>query len=130
KCLCTVKLSRSLFPRYKSHNLDSLINRFGFTCENRHRALGDAQVLVDFVKLVESSFSAERIEKTVKRILKRPSVPVGVSNAVLDNLPETPGVYIFYGETNIPLYIGKSVNIRTRVLSHFSSSALSSTELK
>jgi len=33
-------------------------------------------------------------------------------------LPNAPGVYFFYGASTLPLYIGKSVNIRTRVLSH------------
>jgi len=38
---------------------------------------------------------------------------------MIDGLPRAPGVYIFYGEnTSLPLYIGKSVNIRARVLSH------------
>ena len=33
-------------------------------------------------------------------------------------LPQAPGVYFLYGNSTLPLYIGKSVNIRTRVLSH------------
>ena len=37
----------------------------------------------------------------------------------LEALPKQPGVYIFHGESDtLPLYIGKSVNIRSRVLSH------------
>jgi DNA polymerase III subunit epsilon len=40
---------------------------------------------------------------------------------VLDDMPEGPGVYVFYGENDIPLYAGKSVNLRSRVMSHFSS---------
>ncbi|MEN0616873.1 excinuclease Cho [Klebsiella indica] len=37
----------------------------------------------------------------------------------LDALPKQPGVYLFHGESNsLPLYIGKSINIRSRVLSH------------
>ena len=37
----------------------------------------------------------------------------------LEELPKQPGVYIFHGESDtLPLYIGKSVNIRSRVLSH------------
>ncbi|MCG5047876.1 excinuclease Cho [Pectobacterium brasiliense] len=37
----------------------------------------------------------------------------------LDGLPTAPGVYIFYGDSEtLPLYIGKSINIRARVLSH------------
>lgn len=34
-------------------------------------------------------------------------------------LPERPGVYYFYDKNNALLYIGKSINIRKRVLSHF-----------
>ncbi|STR39839.1 excinuclease cho (excinuclease ABC alternative C subunit) [Klebsiella michiganensis] len=37
----------------------------------------------------------------------------------LEALPRQPGVYLFHGESDtLPLYIGKSVNIRSRVLSH------------
>ena len=37
----------------------------------------------------------------------------------LNDLPTRPGVYLFHGESDtMPLYIGKSVNIRSRVLSH------------
>lgn len=40
--------------------------------------------------------------------------------AQLADLPRTPGVYLFHGESEtLPLYIGKSVNIRSRVMSHF-----------
>ena len=35
------------------------------------------------------------------------------------HLPHAPGVYIFWGDSSLPLYIGKSVDIRSRVLSHF-----------
>lgn len=38
----------------------------------------------------------------------------------IDNLPLCPGVYFFYGENNRLLYIGKSINIKKRVLQHFS----------
>ncbi len=38
----------------------------------------------------------------------------------LEDLPKAPGVYVFHGESDVmPLYIGKSVNIRSRVMSHF-----------
>lgn len=37
----------------------------------------------------------------------------------LSELPALPGVYVFHSESDtLPLYIGKSVNIRSRVLSH------------
>jgi DNA polymerase-3 subunit epsilon len=48
KVLCTVKLSRRLFPEFVRHNLDAVMERNGLTCSARHRALGDARVLHDF----------------------------------------------------------------------------------
>ncbi|WP_411705695.1 excinuclease Cho [Edaphovirga cremea] len=37
----------------------------------------------------------------------------------LATLPKCPGVYIFHGDSDVmPLYIGKSINIRSRVMSH------------
>ena len=49
KVLCTVKLSRKLYPEHKSHALDAVINRHGLTCIARHRAMGDTEVLALFV---------------------------------------------------------------------------------
>jgi len=46
--LCTVKLSRRLFPQHRRHNLDAVMERHGLSCAARHRALGDARVLGDF----------------------------------------------------------------------------------
>lgn len=37
----------------------------------------------------------------------------------LDNLPATPGVYFFKGDGDVPLYVGKAANLRTRVRSYF-----------
>jgi len=36
----------------------------------------------------------------------------------VSGLPHAPGVYIFHGDGGLPLYIGKSIDIRARVLSH------------
>lgn len=130
KHFCTVKLSRTLFPSYRHHNLDSLIQRFGFDCKNRHRALDDAKVLWQFYEYILKNFSKELLEKAVNFVLKQPTRPVNIDKHILDDLPEKSGVYIFYGQNGMPLYIGKSVNIRDRVLSHFSSDKDSSTESK
>ncbi|WP_136419568.1 GIY-YIG nuclease family protein [Herbaspirillum sp. ST 5-3] len=44
--------------------------------------------------------------------------PHHIDRASLDALPSKPGIYIFRDEQDRPLYVGKSVNIRSRVLSH------------
>jgi DNA polymerase-3 subunit epsilon len=66
----------------------------------------------------------------VNLALRKPSLPPRLQNGKLDTLPEQPGVYIMYGENGIPLYVGKSINIKDRVLSHFTSDIHSSTEMK
>jgi DNA polymerase-3 subunit epsilon len=47
-------------------------------------------------------------------------LPPHIERSMVDAVPEAPGVYLFYGESPAPLYVGKSVNMRQRVLSHFS----------
>ena len=44
--------------------------------------------------------------------------PAHIDRASLDALPGSPGIYLFLDHHGVPLYIGKSVSIRTRVLSH------------
>ena len=130
KQLCTVKLSRLLFPEHRHHNLDSIIERFQFEIENRHRAFSDAKILWDFYQKVQGIFPPEKLVQTVSHILKKPNTPPTLKNFDLSHLPESPGVYIFYGKSGQPLYVGKSKNIRDRVFNHFSLSAGNSLEMK
>ena len=44
--LCTVKLSRKLFPQFSKHSLDALIERHGLVCSARHRAMGDVDAVL------------------------------------------------------------------------------------
>ncbi len=69
--LCTLRLSRVLYPEHKKHNLSALIERFNFKCKNRHRAYDDAKVLLDFLKLVYKNFPGEHIETAVDRTMKK-----------------------------------------------------------
>lgn len=130
KHFCSIKLARQLFPNLRYYNLDSIIENFGITCKTRHRAYDDAKVIWDFYSYAQKTVDPNSFEKAVSLALRRPSTPLHVSEDVLDSLPEKPGVYIFYNKDNFPLYIGKSVNIRDRVLSHFSNDHLSATDLQ
>lgn len=128
--LCTAKLSRMLYPRYRRHNLDSLIERFGFTCDARHRALGDAKVLWDFLQMVYTTVDAKKLEKAMNLVTKNVSLPPAFSKEMIGKLPESAGVYTFFNERGAPLYIGKSVNLKDRVLSHFADATRSDKEAK
>jgi DNA polymerase-3 subunit epsilon len=118
--LCSVKLSRALFPEHKHHNLDSLIVRHDLKVSERHRALGDAQLIHQFWQDIHKTFDADLIAATVKKLVGRSSTPSQIDDSLIQSLPDTPGVYLFYGENDLPLYVGKSTHIKQRVLSHFS----------
>src|SRR5262245_24692156 len=128
RTLCTVKLSRRLYPDYRRHSLDSLIERHGIQCSARHRALGDAQAVWHFLRIAENEQGMERLQDVARNLSRMPALPPQIDRAMVDAIPEAPGVYLFYGEGGTLLYVGKSVAMRSRVLQHFSSDVNSSRE--
>ena len=119
RALCTVKLSRRLFPEAAGHGLDAIVARHELAATDRHRALGDARAIWAFVQALYRAFPEDVIAAVAKRILRIPSLPPQLPADALDHIPDTPGVYLFYGDNPLPLYIGKSVNLRDRVAAHF-----------
>lgn len=117
--LCTVKLSRRLFPEQLRHNLDAVMQRHGLACSARHRALGDARVLWDLWVKLRRELPPERLGGAVQTLMAATALPAHLPPDLADELPEGPGVYRFFGENDALLYIGKSVSLRTRVLGHF-----------
>ncbi|MEX2473705.1 exonuclease domain-containing protein [Marinobacter sp.] len=120
KVLCTVKLSRKLYPEFRRHNMDALIERHGLAQVQRHRAMGDVSAMLAFFTHALAEKGAEPVAEAVRVLLQRPSIPSHLPVDVLDELPRGPGVYRFYGENEVLLYVGKSTNIAQRVASHFS----------
>lgn len=120
RVLCTVKLSRSLYPQHKRHNMDALIARHGLAAGERHRAMGDVQSMQAFFEKAREEQGDEAFFAAVQRLLRRPSLPSHVESSLLESVPAVPGVYRFYGENDALLYVGKSINIYNRVSSHFS----------
>lgn len=128
--LCTVRLSRKLYPQHPKHNLDSLIERLGIRVEDRHRALADARVLVSFLRQAVQEHDVAVLRRAVDLVMARPALPPHLPEGLLDNLPDSPGVYLFYGDNDVPLYVGKSTSLRSRVLSHFAGDHRSTKEMR
>lgn len=128
--LCTVKLSRKLFPQYRRHNLDAIIERFGFPVQFRHRAFDDANIILKFFQKLPEIFSEEYITEVVQTVLKKPAIPAALDENKVMKIPQNPGVYIFYGSEGNPLYIGKSINLRDRIMAHFEGDNSSVSEMK
>ncbi|MFH2210010.1 MAG: exonuclease domain-containing protein [Pseudomonadota bacterium] len=117
--LCTVKLSRKLYPQHHKHNLDALIERHQLPVSSRHRALADAQAIHAFWGRIHTELPPEAIQNALHELLKPVSLPPELDVSTVEDLPEAHGVYLFYGENDAPLYIGKSSNIRRSALAHF-----------
>ena len=120
KSLCTVRLSRALYPHHRSHGLDAIMERHGLQTMARHRAMGDVEVVQAWLAVAARELGPQRLTQAALDLVRGPSsLPPMLETAVRD-IPNGPGVYLFYGESAQPLYIGKSVRLRERVLSHFS----------
>jgi DNA polymerase III subunit epsilon len=119
KTLCTVRLSRLLDADKAPHSLDAIRIRYRLPTTDRHRALGDSMALKHFFEALCAKHGEKAVLLGIKRLMQMPSLPAHLPPDSLTNIPHTAGVYFFYGENNHPLYIGKSVDLRARVASHF-----------
>ena len=118
--LCTVDLAQKLLPEVPSYKLGKLVRFLGIPIADVHRAHGDAQATVELFKvLLEKDSSKEIISAHIKTLNKK-QVPSKYLN-IIDELPTETGVYYIYNEAGSIIYIGKSKNIKKRVLSHLTS---------
>lgn len=130
RTLCTVKLSRKLYPHLQGHSLDAIMKRFRLNTAARHRGMGDVQLMLDFLEAVKQDLGSVKVLEAINLQLKGPTLPAGIDNSFLDKIQDVPGVYLFYDDTNLPLYIGKSIKLKTRVLNHFASDHATATEME
>lgn len=127
--LCTVRLSRRLAPELRRHGLSALKQTFGIHAGDSHRALADTRAMWDVMRALAARVPDREFVAVAERLLQRPTMPPNLDEGVLDELPSAPGVYRFYGEKDVLLYVGKSVDIRSRVMSHFNGDRYSGREL-
>jgi len=122
----TARLARHVVTRDEARNrkLGTLARLFGSPVEPDHRALTDARATVDVLHaLIErvgnlGVTSLEELEGFTSR------VPASTRRKrhLADDLPNAPGVYLFTDDRGRALYVGTSVDIRTRVRSYFTAS--------
>lgn len=130
KTLCTVRLSRLLYPQHKGHGLDAIMQRHGISTLERHRAMGDVEVMQAWLQIAREEHGAELLGAQALALLQSSAcLPPQLETPIAD-IPETAGVYIFYGDGSLPLYIGKSIKLRSRVLSHFQAASRSPREMR
>jgi DNA polymerase III subunit epsilon len=126
--LCTVRLSRALFPAEKRHGLDALVERHALVPSDRHRALADADLIWQFWQRLPALVPQETLDGQIERLTRRHRLAGEITDDLIDTAPPGHGVYVFYGENDTPLYVGRSVRVRQRVRSHLSGERRSSRE--
>lgn len=119
KLLCTVRLSRYLYKQEQGHSLAKLIARYEIPFLNRHRALDDARAILYFSQMAFEQHGTDVFNQAIKHQLTSQSLPPNLDKSELEGIENIPGVYIFKNEMRQPIYVGKSITLKKRIMSHF-----------
>ena len=118
--LCTVRLTRKTFPGLRSYSLGNLIRHFDIKVKDRHRAMADTLATVELLEMAfAKEQAAENVNDLVNLGIKESKLPLNITMEKLHDLPEECGVYYFHDKNGDLVYIGKSINIKKRVMEHF-----------
>lgn len=122
KKLCTVRLTRKIVPGLKSYSLGNLAQHFKIVNPNPHRALADAETAAEILHILRKT-DVEAVDNPNTKGTLASRLPMNLNPDVYHALPETPGVYYMKNEVGENIYIGKAVNIKSRINQHFSGSS-------
>ncbi|MBE0572260.1 MAG: GIY-YIG nuclease family protein [Ignavibacteriaceae bacterium] len=131
--VCTLKLSRKIFPSLKSKSLGSVSEYLGIKNRDSHRALSDAEATAQILIKLIKKLSKEKGIKTIQQLVEFqtsvvPSnqlikLPKDIHDSIY-SLPDTPGVYYFLNKKNEIIYIGKAKSLKDRVRSYFAATTV------
>lgn len=118
--LCTVRLSRKLIPGLPSYSLGKLCSAVKIDLKDRHRAMGDAEATAILFSMLLANDEQELIKGMITKASPEQRLPPNVPEADFKALPESAGVYYFHNRGGKVIYVGKAINLKKRVASHFS----------
>lgn len=131
--VCTLKLSRKIFPSLKSKSLGSVSEYLGIKNRDSHRALSDAEATAQILIKLIKKLSKEKGIKTIHQLVEFQTSVVPSNQVIklpkdihdsLYSLPDTPGVYYFLNKKNEIIYIGKAKSLKDRVRSYFAATTV------
>jgi len=112
--LCTVALSKKLIPDMPSYSLGKLCKSLGIPMSDRHRANGDAIATVQLFKLLLAKDTDKRIIESSTQYIDKRNVQKKL-NLLLEEAPQTQGVFYLQNENNKIIYIGYGKNLKKAV---------------
>ncbi len=119
RVVCSVMLSRQLYPHLQHHNLDSLAQTHSLTLGERHRALPDAELVWQWWNIIRRDLPEKTVDRAIAAQWTAPLFPSRLDPSLIDQLPRTPGAYAFFDEDDRPLAVGAAANLKLHVLNYF-----------
>ncbi|MFI5135386.1 MAG: exonuclease domain-containing protein [Chitinophagales bacterium] len=123
KTLCTLRLSKQIFPGLPSYSLDKICRQLNISVKPEHRALSDAMAALQLFQLLKENDHEGKIDLSLKQRASEFRLPPNLPQENIKSLPQSAGVYYFLAEGENVLYVGKAKNIRARILQHFTSNS-------
>ena len=123
KKLCTVRLSRKVFPGLTGYSLGKLCRDLDIPILNRHRAGGDADATVVLFEKILKNDNQGAVRQMLYGKSREQYLPPNLPSEQIVSLPYTPGIYYFHDQRGKVIYVGKAKNLRNRVCSHFSNNS-------
>ena len=123
KKLCTVRLSRKVFPGLSGYSLGKLCRDLDIPILNRHRAGGDADATAILFEKILKNDSQGAVRQMLYGKSREQYLPPNLPSEQIASLPYTPGIYYFHDQRGKVIYVGKAKNLRSRVCSHFSNNS-------
>ena len=117
--LCTIRLTRKIIPGLPSYSLGNICTAENIPINGRHRAKGDAEATAELLRRLIERDDNFTINSFLNPKSRQATLPPLLDKIVIDNLPETFGVYYFKNLAKEIIYVGKANNIKQRVISHF-----------
>jgi len=130
KTLCTLRLSKQIFPGLPSYSLDKICRQLNISVKPEHRAFSDAMAALHLFQLLRENDREGKIDLSLKQRGNEFRLPPNLPLSVVQSLPASAGVYYFIGERENVLYVGKAKNIRARILQHFTSNSSTRTRTR
>lgn len=119
--LCTVRLSRKLYPQFKGHGLDALSQRHGLHNQARHRAMGDVDAVLAWLDIATEELGLDAVQSAAQGLLQGNGYLPAHLQTPLTDIPEGPGAYVLRDAQGQAIYVGKAAHMRQRVLKHIQS---------
>jgi DNA polymerase III subunit epsilon len=130
KRLCTVRLGRRIIPGHRSYSLGNITAALGINLVGAHRALNDALATAELFKILVAKDENDEIGQMLNHGVVATRLPKTITMELLNSVPEACGVYYFYNQHKNVIYVGKSINIRKRVMEHFASKLAKTQRMK